>query len=102
MTKDHVLELLGEPVGKSGKEEGTWSGKGKSDPTRAAAAGIAGAIFSVPEEYWEYNSIDASKLTEEKIADYMIKGLFNPLDESFVVYFDQDGKVKKLRLPLGR
>jgi len=98
MTKEQVLELLGEPMGKSVPEEETGSG-GESDPTRAAAAGIAGLILG-DDDYWEYFSIETKGLSEEEIAAKLFEHIFSPLDQSYVVYFDQNGKVNKLRLPL--
>ena len=102
MSKEQVLELLDEPNGKSVPQEDSWSGEGESDPTRAAAAGIAGVIYGDSDEWWEYFSIDIKGLSEEEIAAKLFKLIFSPLDESFVVYFNQNGKVKKLRPPLKR
>jgi hypothetical protein len=86
MSKEEVVGLLGEPTGRSGPA--TVKYDGDSPVGIAAAAGIGAALLGGFDEYWTWES------------KYDLPNLFAPPEESFVVYFDSQGRVKKCRPPI--
>ena len=102
MSKEQVISLLGEPIGKHGPAKVEIEHDGDSEPAIAAAGGLAGMFFDSLYEYWEYDSINREELSQEQAVEELVESLFGPSDESFVVYFDENGKVKKLRRPLNK
>ena len=99
MSQREVLSLLGEPTAKQGPAQVKIDHGGDSEPSIAAAAGIAFAIFGSPDECWEYYIAAKRELTKEEMAEEIVKSLFGPRDKSHVIYFDQNGKVNKMRRP---
>jgi hypothetical protein len=69
-------------------------------PASGAAVGVASLFFEL-DEYWEWeiSRTNLEGLSEEEKTKYLFSLLFQPSDEAFVVYFDQDGKVSKCRPP---
>ena len=99
MSKEQVEFILGEPTVKHGPAKVTIKSDGDSEPTIAAAAGLGFAIFGTGDECWEYFALEQRELTEEEKGREIVKALFGPRDESYVVYFASAGKVKKMRSP---
>ena len=99
MTKSEVVRLLGEPTTRRGPAK--VEGPGDSQPTIAAVAGLGAAIFGGLDEYfaWESAPKDFDKLSDKEKVEKSFSSLFGPSDESFVVYFDMQGRVKKFIPP---
>jgi hypothetical protein len=99
MSKEQVVCLLGQPGRKCEPPKMETHGK-PSEPASGAAVGVASLFFEL-DEYWEWeiSRTNLEGLSEEEKTKYLFSLLFQPSDEAFVVYFDQDGKVSKCRPP---
>jgi hypothetical protein len=86
MTKNHVIDLLGEPRSQDEPLRVTWQSD-QSFLENLAGAIIAKCVFDGWYERWEYGEFGS------------FENLFSPSDKAFVVYFNREGKVVKSRRP---
>lgn len=106
MTKAEILSVIGDPDGECAPavSEGITNGSSEPTLTEVAAFGVGSAMFGTPQEYWEYYPPRKADQHREQSQEDAIKAaigsLFGPADESYVVYFNSDGTVAKLRRPL--
>ncbi|MEN6452502.1 MAG: hypothetical protein ABFC96_18590, partial [Thermoguttaceae bacterium] len=92
MSEADVRNLLGEPPVMAAP----WTLT--TDKTAAAASSQSAATRRW--EYWEYDPEATLLWRVTHLDDAFFGPLFGPSDRSFVVFFDDDGKVKRLRVPL--